>query len=51
MAWVILAKEIWTKQIKKPTSDNLEKRMNVELLENAGNSIVKMIQLKSLGEK
>ena len=51
MAWVILAKEIWTKQIKKPTSDNLEKRMNVELLENAADSIVKMVQLKLLGEE
>ena len=29
MAWVILAKEIWTKQIKYPTSDNLEKLMNL----------------------
>ena len=43
MAWVILAKEIWTKQIKKPTSDNLEKLMNVEGLEKAANSIVKMV--------
>ena len=25
--------------------------MNIELLENAANSIVKMVQLKSLGEK
>ena len=50
VAWVILAKEIWTKQIKKPTSDNLEKLMNVELLEKAANSIVKMVQLKSFGE-
>ena len=51
MAWVILAKEIWTKQIKKPTSDNLEKRMNVERLENTADSIVKMVQLKLLGEE
>ena len=51
MAWVILAKEIWTKQIKKPTSDNLEKLMNVELLEKAANSIVKAVQLKSFGEE
>ena len=29
MAWVILAKEIWTKQIKEPISDNLPKLMNV----------------------
>ena len=43
MAWVILAKEIWTKQIKKPISDNLEKLMNVEGLEKATNSIVKMV--------
>ena len=43
MAWVILTKEIWTKQIKKPTSDNLEKLMNVEGLEKAANSIVKMV--------
>ena len=51
MAWVILAKEIWTKQIKKPTSDNLEKLMNIELLEKATNNIVQMVQLKSLGEE
>ena len=51
MAWVILAKEIWTKQIKKPTSYNLEKLMNVELLEKAANSIVKMVQWKSFGEE
>ena len=44
MACVILAKEIWTKQIKKPTSGNLEKLLNVELLEKAANSsIVKMV--------
>ena len=46
MAWVILAKEIWTKQIKKPTFGNLEKLMNVELLEKVANIIVKMVQLK-----
>ena len=50
MAWVILAKEIWTKRIKKPTSDNLRKPMNVELLEKTANSIVKMIQVESFGE-
>ena len=43
MAWVILAKKIWTKQIKK--------LMNVELLEKAANSIVKMAQSKSFGEE
>ena len=47
MAWVILAKEILTKQIKKPTSDNLEKLINVELLEKAANTIIKMAKLKS----
>ena len=47
MAWVILAKEILTKQIKKPTSDNLEKLVNVELLEKAANTIIKMAKLKS----
>ena len=51
MAWVILAKEIWTKQIKRPTSDNLEKLMNVKLLEKSPRTIVKMIQLKSFGEE
>ena len=43
IAWVILAREIWTKQIKKPTSNNLEKLMNVKLLEKTTNSIVKMV--------
>ena len=43
IAWVILAREIWTKQIKKPTSNNLEKLMNVKLLEKTANSIVKMV--------
>ena len=47
MAWVILAKEILTKQIKKPTSDNLEKLINVELLEKAANTIIKMAKLNS----
>ena len=47
MAWVILAKEILTKQIKKPTSDNLEKLINVELLEKAANTIIKMAKLRS----
>ena len=51
MAWVILAKKNWTKQIKKPTSDNLRKLMNVEILGKAAESIVKMIQLKSSGEE
>ena len=49
--WIILAKKIWTKQIIKPKSDNLGKIMNVELLEKAANSIVKMVQLKSFGEE
>ena len=43
IAWVILAREIWTKQIKKPTSNNLEKLMNIKLLEKTANSIVKMV--------
>ena len=47
MAWVILAKEILTKQIKKPTSDNLEKLIIVELLEKAANTIIKLAGLKS----
>ena len=34
------------KQIKKPTSDNLEKLMNVDILEKPVNTIVKMIQTK-----
>ena len=51
MTWVILAKEIWTKGIKKPTSDNLTKLINVALLEKATNSIVKMVELKSFGEE
>ena len=52
MAWVILAAEIWTKQIKKPTSDNLEKLLNVELLQKAANSsIVTMVQMKSFVEE
>ena len=51
MAWVIQAKEVLTEQIRKPTSENLEKLMNVELLEKAANSIVKMVQLKSFGEE
>ena len=51
MVWIILAKEIWIKQIKEPTSDNLEKLMNLELLEKAANSVVKIIQLKSFGEE
>ena len=51
MAWVIQAKEVLTEQIRKPTSENLEKLMKVELLEKAANSIVKMVQLKSFGEE
>ena len=51
MVWIILAKEIWIKQIKEPTSDNLEKLMNLELLEKAANSVVKIVQLKSFGEE
>ena len=51
MAWVIQAKEVLTEQIRKPTSENLEKLMNVELLEKAANSIVKMVQLRSFGEE
>ena len=47
----MLGKEIRTKQIIKPKSDNLGKIMNVELLEKAANSIVKMVQLKSFGEE
>ena len=43
MAWVKLVKEIWTKQIKKPTSDNLEKLMNVDILEKPVDTIVKMV--------
>ena len=31
MAWIILAKKIWTKQIKKTKSVNLRKLMDVEL--------------------
>ena len=41
----------WVNQIKNPRSDNLEKLMNVELLEKAASSIVKMILLKSFGEE
>ena len=51
IGWIMLAKEIRTKQIIKPKSDNLGKIMNVELLEKAANSIVKMVQLKSFGEE
>ena len=51
IAWVILAKEICTKQIKEPTSGNQEKLMNVELLEWAANSFVEMVQLKSFREE
>ena len=35
--------ETWTKQIKKTTSDNLEKLIHVEILEKAANSIAKMV--------
>ena len=51
MAWVKLVKEIWTKQIKKPTSGNLEKLMNVDVLEKPVNTIVKMVQTKQLGKE
>ena len=51
MAWFILAKEIWTKQMKKTISDNLEKLVHVELLEKEPNSIAKIVQLKSFGEE
>ena len=51
IGWIMLAKEIRTKQIIKPKSDNLGKIMNVELLEKGANSIVKMVQLKSFGEE
>ena len=51
IGWIMLAKEIRTKQIIKPKSDNLGKIMNVELLEKTANSIVKMVQLKSFGEE
>ena len=44
IACVILAKKIWTKQMKKPTSDNLEKLMNVELLKMDAKGIVKMVE-------
>ena len=37
--------------MKKPTSDNLEKLMNVELLKMDAKSIVKMVQLKSFEEE
>ena len=51
IGWIMLAKEIRTKQIIKPKADNLGKIMNVELLEKGANSIVKMVQLKSFGEE
>ena len=51
IGWIMLAKEIRTKQIIKPKSDTLGKIMNVELLEKTANSIVKMVQLKSFGEE
>ena len=51
MAWFILAKEIWTKQMKKTISDNKEKIVHVELLEKEPNSIAKIVQLKSFGEE
>ena len=37
--------------MKKPTSDNLEKLMSVELLKMDAKSIVKMVQLKSFEEE
>ena len=49
MAWVILAKEIWTKQIKKTNIWQCVKLMNVELLEKAANSIAKMVEMNSFG--
>ena len=45
MAWVILAKKIWTKQIKKTNIWQCVKLMNVELLEKAANSIAKMVEM------
>ena len=51
MAWIILVKKFLTKQIKKPTYDNLGKLMNVKLLEKAPNSILKMAQVSHLGNK
>ena len=51
MAWVILGKEIWTKQMKKQISDNLEKLGNVQVLEKEPNSIAKIVQLKSFREE
>ena len=51
MAWVILAKEIWTKQIKKTNIWQCVKLMNVELLEKAANSIAKMVEMNSFGEE
>ena len=51
MAWVILGKEIWTKQMKKPISENLEKLGNVQVLEKEPNSIAKIVQLKSFREE
>ena len=33
------------------TSGNVEKLMNIDFLEKAGSSIVKMVQLKSFGEE
>ena len=50
MVLVMLAKEFWTKKIKKLTSDNLRKLMNVELLEKVESSFVKIVQLKSFGK-
>ena len=50
MVLVMLAKEFWTMKIKKVTSDNLRKLMNVELLEKVGSKFVNIVQLKSFGK-
>ena len=50
MVLVMLVKEFWTMKIKKVTSDNLRKLMNVELLEKVGSKFVNIVQLKSFGK-
>ena len=50
MVLVMLAKEFWTMKIKKVTSDNLRKLINVEILGKVESSFVKIVQLKSFGK-
>ena len=51
MIWIILAKKIYTKHFKTPTSDNLKNLMNDKLLDMASSSIVENDPIKIIRGK